>query len=231
MERDISRCEFEAAMVRHCAPTLAGVKPAGMFTFPGAFAHACDVCAHPDDACDGEIGRARAALRAVVDACSKDTGPFGVMVSILAWRPFGAIVYVWRPRMLARELTDARTRRELAHLGYRWQDGPQDGSGEEVAHHAVAHLMVRFTRRRVPHEVGFFLGYPYEDVMGFVEHGGADYICCGCWKVYANARGALRSFSRYRRCTRRCERLHQRGASLRALATLPGEAGSAWNAA
>ena len=66
--------------------------------------------------------------------------------------------------------------------------------------------------------LGFFLGYPYEDVMGFITHRGRDFICFGCWKVYANPRRALRSFSRFKRCARRAERLRSSGATLADLA-------------
>lgn len=37
-----------------------------------------------------------------------------------------------------------------------------------------------------PHEMGVFLGYPMEDVMGFIENEGRNYLYCGYWKVYGN---------------------------------------------
>ena len=39
-------------------------------------------------------------------------------------------------------------------------------------------------RRDFPHEMGLLLGYPVEDVRGFIEHQGRDYLCTGYWKVY-----------------------------------------------
>ena len=41
-------------------------------------------------------------------------------------------------------------------------------------------------RRDFPHEMGLLLGYPVEDVRGFIEHQGRDYLCTGYWKVYEN---------------------------------------------
>ena len=35
-----------------------------------------------------------------------------------------------------------------------------------------------------PHEIGVFLGYPLEDVVGFIRHRGKCFTCCGCWKSY-----------------------------------------------
>ncbi len=35
-----------------------------------------------------------------------------------------------------------------------------------------------------PHEMGLLLGYPVEDVVGFIENEGSNYLCSGYWKVY-----------------------------------------------
>lgn len=35
-----------------------------------------------------------------------------------------------------------------------------------------------------PHEIGLILGYAIEDVQGFIEHNGKDYLYSGYWKVY-----------------------------------------------
>ncbi len=37
-----------------------------------------------------------------------------------------------------------------------------------------------------PHEMGLFLGYPVEDVVGFIENDGENCLYTGYWKVYAN---------------------------------------------
>lgn len=50
-----------------------------------------------------------------------------------------------------------------------------------------------------PHEVGLFLGYPPEDVKGFIEDRGAKNLACsGYWKVYGDAEKAKRTFRQYR---------------------------------
>lgn len=66
--------------------------------------------------------------------------------------------------------------------------------------------------------MGLFLGYPYDDVMAFIEHEGRDYLCCGCWKVYSNQQSAETCFARYKRCTRDCEAMLGRGGTLAELA-------------
>ena len=51
-----------------------------------------------------------------------------------------------------------------------------------------------------PHEIGLFLGYPAEDVYGFLKYGGKNCKYTGCWKVYSDVDRALALFDRYRRC-------------------------------
>ena len=51
-----------------------------------------------------------------------------------------------------------------------------------------------------PHEIGIFLGYPVEDVCGFIKNGGDNFKLCGYWKVYGNAEKASRTFKNYDKC-------------------------------
>ena len=43
-------------------------------------------------------------------------------------------------------------------------------------------------RKSFPHEIGLFLGYPAEDVAGFISHKGHDFCYSGYWKVYVHER-------------------------------------------
>lgn len=52
-------------------------------------------------------------------------------------------------------------------------------------------------RRDFPHEMGLLLGYPVEDVRGFIEHQGRDYLCTGYWKVYENREQKQQLFQRF----------------------------------
>ena len=51
-----------------------------------------------------------------------------------------------------------------------------------------------------PHESGIFLGYPLEDVCGFIANKGNHAKLCGEWKVYGDAHAAARTFHRYTCC-------------------------------
>ena len=50
-----------------------------------------------------------------------------------------------------------------------------------------------------PHEIGLLLGYPPEDVSGFIENGGKNFLCSGYWKVYKDPARARRIFDGYDR--------------------------------
>lgn len=209
---------FERAIVRHCSPTLAGMKPGCLFNVPGEFA--ADADEEPAAQLDA-WRRARelcSQLDELVAQERRRLEPSGVTLLVVARRMCGALVYVYRHDLLTRALSNRRVSSQLARWGY-----PTSGTGWlEAALDRLADQLERCRRRSneaaFPHEVGFFLGYPYEDVMGFIEHEGRDFLCCGCWKVYANRERAERCFERYRRCTQAYESLLAMGASIADLA-------------
>lgn len=61
--------------------------------------------------------------------------------------------------------------------------------------------MYRPDRLREDLRSGFSLGYPPEDVDGFIKNGATGAKCIGVWKVYGNVETAQRKFSQYRKCT------------------------------
>ena len=102
-----------------------------------------------------------------------------------------ALVLLYNERQLARRLSLPEVRKILGSRGYR--------SAAGTAQH-LDRLCARMERRRFPHEIGVFLGYPAEDVEGFITNKGENYKLCGCWKVYGNAEKARRTFESYDRC-------------------------------
>lgn len=48
-----------------------------------------------------------------------------------------------------------------------------------------------------PHEMGLLLGYPVEDVEGFIQNKGKNYLHIGYWKVYENLSEKLQLFRRF----------------------------------
>lgn len=48
-----------------------------------------------------------------------------------------------------------------------------------------------------PHEMGLLLGYPLEDVRGFMENEGKYFLYAGYWKVYENMAEKLKLFRKF----------------------------------
>lgn len=65
-----------------------------------------------------------------------------------------------------------------------------------------------------PHEIGVFLDYPAEDILGFIENNGKNFKLCGCWKVYSDTERAARAFENYDKCRRFLRRKINTGADL-----------------
>lgn len=49
-----------------------------------------------------------------------------------------------------------------------------------------------------PHELGLLLGYPVEDVYGFINNNGKNFLYTGYWKVYYDLSDKLKIFERFR---------------------------------
>lgn len=52
-------------------------------------------------------------------------------------------------------------------------------------------------RKNFPHEMGILLGYPIEDVIGFIEQEGKNYLYAGYWKVYSDVNTKKKLFAQY----------------------------------
>lgn len=48
-----------------------------------------------------------------------------------------------------------------------------------------------------PHEMGLLLGYPVEDVQGFMENEGKNFFYSGYWKVYADVQEKIKLFQKF----------------------------------
>lgn len=159
----------EELMVRHCSPTLAGLKTGSIFTW--TFADERE-------------------LRDELRRWNRLLGKKGLRILPLRIRERRALVYVYRPRRLRQDLQHETASRLLQERGY-----------DAEPHRCVLQLIRRLREDgEFPHEIGLFLGYPPEDVHGFIENKGA---CkqVGCWKVYGDEQAAQKTFAKYKKCT------------------------------
>lgn len=161
----------EDLIIKHCSPTLAGIKTGNLFS-----------CSY---ASKSETEKA-------INRFNKIFIPKGVKLIPLKYGKDRVLVYVYRPTMLAKDLSDEYASLLLKSQGYHSLD---TGS-------CISRLRLRVNSlSEFPHEIGLFLGYPPEDVHGFILHKGN---CCklsGCWKVYGNEEKAVKEFAKYKKCS------------------------------
>ncbi len=132
----------------------------------------------------------------------------GLRMLPLRWREGKALLYLYRPKMLERDLRNPLSRKLLSECGYTSED----------ANACLVRLISRLRAEEdFPHEIGLFLGYPPSDVDGFM-HRKNSYKLCGLWKVYDDIDGAMRQFARCRHCTEVYLNCLSRGFSLDRLA-------------
>ena len=161
----------EELIVRHCSPTLAGLKTGSLFSCPSA---------SPDE------------MRRVLRDLNIRLAPKGIRVLPVKNDGERMLIYIYRPNRLARDLGDGDAAQILCEKGY-----PCGCPGK-----CIMKLIERLRGNEFPHEIGLFLGYPPEDVKGFMTDPCAC-KCSGCWKVYGDVEQAQHLFRRYAACRKR----------------------------
>ena len=138
-------------LVRCCAPTMACLKTGNMFS-----------CAFDS----------RKQMTEELRYLNQRLRKKGLRILPLRWRDGKALLYLYRPKLLERDLRDPLSRKLLLECGYTCEN----------ANDCLARLISRLrTEEDFPHEVGLFLGYPPADVDGFM-HRKDECKLCGLWK-------------------------------------------------
>ena len=170
---------FEHLLGLHAAPTFAGLKAGSLLSFRRSSFEDLD------------------ALLASYEPCFRCKG---ISVFRLAEGAECVLILFYRERELEKSLKRKEAREILTACGYR---------GEGSLTEQLEHLRGRVRNgKSFPHEVGLFLDYPPEDVAGFIEHRGRQFVYSGYWKVYSNEAETREMFARYAQCTKNfCSRL------------------------
>lgn len=163
---------FEDRIIRNCAPTLAGLKTGCVFACPY---------------------ESREALMGFIRGQNRKLVPKGLRLLPLRFSETRALIYLYRPKALRRDLTQSRAAGLLTRQGY------EPGNCERCIVQLIRRLR---EREEFPHEIGLFLGYPPEDVQGYMENNACNCKCVGCWKVYGDEAAARKRFALYKKCTR-----------------------------
>ncbi len=116
------------------------------------------------------------------------------------------LLLVYNVKLLSKRLSDNEVKKALFIFGY-----PIDEEPSEKLRRLIGRLS---GNGGFPHEVGFFLGYPVGDVLGFVKNKGRKEKLCGLWKVYGDEASAKTEFNRLSRLCRNVTRRVEQGEPL-----------------
>ena len=124
----------EETIIRHCSPTLAGIKTGNLFR-----------CSY----------RTKEEMRSDVRHWNTVLSPKGLRIIPLRFQEDSALIYVYRPARLQKDLENGDACALLRERGYCTENPSR----------CVACLIERLKEsQEFPHEIGLFLRYPPEDV-------------------------------------------------------------------
>lgn len=175
---------LEQMLACHCSPAMAGIKPSNIIT--------CDKNKMID------VKQQMAQLNSKLN--SKD-----IYIDTLCECKNRLLLIVYRKKKLMKQLKDRDISKFLKSYGY-----DENGTLNDYFNVLRSHLCMD----DFPHEIGAFLGYPLDDIYGFINSKGKDFLYVGAWKVYSDVEGAQKMFCRYKNCTKAiCKRV-ENGQSL-----------------
>ncbi|MCH3915016.1 MAG: DUF3793 family protein [Acidaminococcaceae bacterium] len=181
---------FEAEIVRQCAPTLAGIKIANLFTYTFS--------------CNEECFNAISSVRKILSDKS-------IYIELLKYNIIShrALLLVYRKNSLQKTLCNYETQDFLREQGFE-----SPASYQEV----IEELVWRLNNSSVfPHEIGLLLGYPLEDVKAYMATPHSPGLCSGCWKAYSNLEQAKYYFEKCHHCVNSYVENYLRGMPLEQL--------------
>ncbi len=161
----------DEVLVKHCSPTLAGLKIGNLFSV---------------------AYESREEMYNAIRNINRRLSIKGLRMIPIRYKAGKALLYLYRPSLLEECLADEEAMKLMHEKGY----------GQLTSSQCIILLISRVMNSdEFPHEIGLFLGYPPEDVRGFIENQAHNYNCSGCWKVYGNAEKARCIFARFKKCT------------------------------
>ena len=160
---------LEKELALHCAPAFAGIKPSNLLSYNTK---------HKTEA------------KAELDRLNRQLNSSGIFFKILCEYENRLLILAYRKNKLSEYLDRAEINDFLKTKGYR----AASGIDEKLA--LLAGHIEKYSE--FPHEIGAFLGYPIDDIYGFIYHKNCKYT--GHWKVYGNVEQAKKLFHKYDSC-------------------------------
>ncbi len=163
--------KFDELVAFHCSPVLLQVKPANVISLPQFEAEE---------------------LQKLLSKYNEEFQLHGIVFRLLCRCSRKSLLLIYNKAKLEEVLQDRGCRAYLTAAGY-----DRDNSLEED----LLTLEKRLQQEcEFPHEIGLFLGYPLEDVLGFVLNKGNSCKYSGYWKVYGDVEQAKKLFATYEKC-------------------------------
>lgn len=177
----MSKINFEQLLAIHCAPTFKGLRVGNLISFKK------DTFSSLQELFDEYLP---------CFACK------GIAITVLAESEHRLLVFFYRRKQLMQILSEKHVLKFLSHLGYQ-KSNTLDEHLNFLRTRATHYFQL--TEQGIssdfPHEMGLFLGYPYEDVIGFIKNHGKKFSFSGYWKVYAHEKETRQLFQDYTSCT------------------------------
>ena len=192
--------EFVRTLVAQAGLVIRGYKPAAIFGFtPRAWKR-------------GDARRKRVLSAQLFSIYERAARSYGVRFSYLAPHGAGCMLLAWRPAQVEALLSDEAARAFLGEAGL-----PADDA-DALVRAIIGRLRSYYAGRAgFPHEIGLILGYPVEDVRGFMADGGRGAKVVGRWRCYGDVAAARVRFEELGREERECKRLYSQGVPVREL--------------
>lgn len=143
--------------------------------------------------------------------CERRLCPFGISMMNIKVKT-GNLVYVFRPDRLEEVLARPECRRCLKKRGY------QVSSVEAL----LQGFREKIQTSDFPHEIGFILGYPSQDVLSYLEDKGRNPLLTGYWQVYHDVDKAKKTFEELSQCYANYKMLYADGTPLEELPIVKG---------
>lgn len=182
---------FDELLAFHCAPVFAGIKPSNMISLL------------PDDV--EEINKLLAEY-------NKQFASKGLVFRRLCSGTKRILILVYNPIKLFSLLKEPGYQAYLIAVGYE--------ANASLENYLCCLGNKLDAQGNFPHEIGIFLGYPLEDVLGFVLNKGEYCKYSGYWKVYGDVPKARKLFSAYEHCRNFILRRLDEGLTLQAAITV-----------
>ena len=166
---------FDETMIHCAAPALCGIKPACLFSMNSKNYESGTEKLH-------QWQSSLSKEKTFFVALKKSDGRF--------------LFFIYNKNLLEQMLKIPQNRAYLSSKGYPIERGFS----------AVIALLLHklAVNPDFPHEVGLFLGYPLEDVVGFESKKAEGFKYSGIWKVYGDKESAIRRMNLYKSCTETC---------------------------